>query len=101
MVETSLSAVAVSECTNWSEWKDRDDPTFDADSETIESFEIGGLPADLCLLPTAAQSRIKGTQQMVTEQNVLMGLNGLDCINAQNIGACLDYEVRFCCPGNT
>ena len=100
LVQTPLTAGAVDGCTSWSEWKDRDDPSFKSDTETIAGFEIDGLPADLCLQPSAAQGRIKATKQMVTAQNVLMGLNGLDCVNNQNDLQCLDYEVRFCCPGN-
>ena len=99
--ETRLTA-GTGECSNWSGWKNRDDPTGTSDYELIHGgFDLDKLPADLCLLPTATQGRIVATQQMVTRQKVLMGIDGLDCVNAQNNGACLDYEVRFCCPGNT
>ena len=102
MVKTPLSAGAVSECSKWSDWKDRDDPSGSADHELLDWYITnGGLPADLCSKPTAAQGRIKATRQMVTTQNVVMGLNGLQCINARNDSPCVDYEVRFCCPGNT
>ena len=110
-----LSVGPVDKCFNtkqWTEWKDRDDPTGLADTETIAGFvldaaglEFHEIPGGLCSNPRAAQGRVKATQQMATTQNVLMGLDrilmGLDCVNSQNDGGCVDYEVRFCCPGNT
>ena len=103
MIETPLSVGAVDECSQWSEWKNRDDPTGLGDTETIAGFEIDGLPDDLCLQPTAAQGRIESSHYAIAArtQNVLMGLNGLDCVNDKDYDECVDYEVRFCCPGNT
>ena len=104
LVETQLSAGAVNECLNWSEWKDRDDPAGSQDSETITGFWTTGNqipPADLCKEPIAAQGRNKATQQMKTTQKVKMGLDGLTCVNAHNKHQCFDYEVRFCCPSKT
>jgi len=37
---------------------------------------------------------------MITTQKVSIGLNGLECFNANQIDEdCLDYEVRLCCKG--
>ena len=91
-------------CNNgaWSTWKNRDDPGKTYDSETIEDFatdyndEFQGT--DLCANPIAAQSRILGTTDMSTTEDVQFSSNGLKCENTvQTNGKCSDYEVRFCC----
>ena len=97
MDEMPLSVGAVDICSQWSEWQNRDSPNDLFDNEMIYAQNRN----DICSKPTAAQGRIKATQQMATTQNVQMRLNGLFCANNQNYGGCVDYEVRFCCPGNT
>ena len=87
----------------WSSWKDRDDPSWSFDAETIEDFAIDYSDdfrgTDLCANPIAAQSRILGTTDISTTEDVQFSLNGLRCKNTeQRDGKCSDYEVRFCCP---
>ena len=86
----------------WSSWKDRDNPSGNYDAEEITDFAKNHnnefQETDLCSKPTAAQSRILGTTDMSTTENVHFGLNGLRCKNSeQPNGRCKDYEVRFCC----
>ena len=105
-----LHAGRVDGCTKWSEWHNRDDPSGQADSELLGSFNLfpdsygymqDGLPGDMCANPIAAQARVVGTHQNTTSQNVRFGLDGLWCINMEQPGSeqCNDYEIRFCCPG--
>ena len=87
----------------WSSWKDRDDPSWSFDAETIEDFakdySDGFQGSDLCANPIAAQSRISGSTDMSTTEDVEFSSNGLTCENTkQTDGKCSDYEVRFCCP---
>lgn len=88
----------------WSNWRNRDNPWSGySDTERIEDFatDYGRYfeKTDLCINPIAAQSRILGSTNMSTTENVQFSLKGLECKNfEQTSGRCSDYEVRFCCP---
>ena len=79
----------------WSNWIDRDDPTFTADNEVIDASAIF---QNICENPTGAEGRIVGSTETTTTQDVTMDTTGLLCLNADQSGNCFDYEVRFCCP---
>ena len=90
--------LTIGECdAKWSSWNDRDNPSATGDWELIHLREDY---SNLCAAPEAAQARIVGTGETHTTQNIEFGVNGLVCKNADQQGElCLDYEVRFCCPG--
>ena len=95
-----LIAGNVNKCANWTKWFNKDTPSGSSDKETVEDFvwDRDGFPIDTCRYPIGTQGRIKNTHQTVTTQNVTVNLDGLICINENQIfGECLDYEVRFCC----
>ena len=90
--------LTIGECdAKWSSWNDRDNASGTGDWELIH---LRADYSNLCAAPAAAQARIVGTGETHTTQNVEFGVNGLVCKNADQQGElCLDYEVRFCCPG--
>jgi len=75
----------------WSDWQDRDDPSFSGDHEILKL-------AGICQDPTGAEGRIVGATATTTTQEVSFDLSGLVCLNSLQTGNCFDYEVRFCCP---
>lgn len=95
-----LSAGNVNECAHWTKWFDNDSPSGTSEKETLHDFvwQRDGFPVETCRYPIGTQGRIKNTHQTVTTQIVTVTLDGLICINEnQVVGKCLDFEVRFCC----
>jgi hypothetical protein len=78
---------------NWTAWASNDDPGGTAD------WEVGKPCA-----ATAIECRVRGDQRdwRQTGQRYKCDLTepnpGGICINSENSGGCLDYEVRFRCP---
>eukprot|EP00058_Branchiostoma_floridae_P013209 XP_002598697.1 hypothetical protein BRAFLDRAFT_107173 [Branchiostoma floridae] len=93
-----------SECTPWTRWFNRDDPSGTADNELL-SYLWQENPGEICFVPSAIQARVRGThiQAFQTGQQFhsFDEAVGFLCRNSdQSDGSCLDYEVRFCCePG--
>jgi hypothetical protein len=85
---------------NWSPWINRDSPGASADYEDLDDMR-GQVP---CPQPIAIECRVvaDGRDWRQTGQRYTCALDspvpGGICINAENNGACLDYEVRYKCP---
>ena len=97
IVEDTVTLIAgnVSECASWSAWKNWDTPAGTGDKE----IPINANLPDNCK-KTAIQGRIVENNEMITSQKVQISLEGLTCLNANQIGDdCVDYEVRLCCEG--
>ncbi|KAI8504958.1 hypothetical protein Bbelb_170670 [Branchiostoma belcheri] len=86
----------------WTGWFDRDDPSETGDWEMLTYLRRENV-GQICSAPTAVHARVISTHVEAT----LTGENwqrydtttGFICrIEDQDDGACLDYEVRFCCP---
>jgi len=93
--------LAVGSCTGkWSSWKDRDNPSGNADNELLRYFP---QTSDLCPKALAVQARIIGTSNLWTNENVVITLGGFLCRNSDQPSgsSCSDYEVRFCCKTET
>ena len=87
----------VNECPNWTAWKNWDQVTTfgTGDKETPQPKE---LPASCNRIGT--QGRITESKETVTSQQVKITLEGLVCLNENQIDDdCWDYEIRFCCEG--
>ncbi|XP_035665849.1 uncharacterized protein LOC118409092 [Branchiostoma floridae] len=90
------------ECSNWTRWINRDHPSGNGDFEdlpTIHAWYPGRVP---CSVPSAVQARTVGTHIDASQTGQVFRDYrpevGLACWNSdQSDGACLDYEVRFCC----
>ena len=87
----------------WTKFFDRDNPSDTGDYETLSDINKEN-PGDACSNPTAVQARVKSTQKdyRTTQQVVQINTSlGFVCKNRcqANQRKCLDYEVRFCCPG--
>jgi len=73
----------------WSAWADLDNPIGSGDYERAVNH---------CSKTKAAQARIVGTGEMITNENVSLTLTGFSCRNNdQKDKECKNYEVRFCC----
>ena len=78
-------------CNNgkWSAWQNTDHPSGTGDWDINPPCEnVSGV-----------EGRIAQTLATSTHQDVHLSLNGLWCVNKDNDGGCLDYEVRYCCAG--
>jgi len=86
----------------WSVWINHDDPGDGGDIEMIGSnnaFNVANTIPNICENPTGVEGRKVGTQVTTTTQdNVVVDLSGLRCVDITTVGSCFDYEVRFCCP---
>jgi hypothetical protein len=83
----------------WTPWLNRDKPLDSADWEGLSEF-AGAVP---CQKPIAVECRtVDGRDWSQTGQRYTCSLEGANpgglCINSENPGGCLDYEVRFRCP---
>jgi hypothetical protein len=83
----------------WTAWLNRDNPFDSADWEGLSEF-AGAVP---CQKPIAVECRtVDGRDWTQTGQRYTCSLESANpggiCINAENPGGCLDYEVRFRCP---
>ncbi|KAI8513398.1 hypothetical protein Bbelb_100370 [Branchiostoma belcheri] len=90
------------QCTQWTDWYDRDNPSGTGDWETLTDLRKEN-PGEICLTPTDIQVRVKATGQdafLTGETFEFYDVTtGFICIeDDQDDGTCLDYEVRFCCP---
>jgi hypothetical protein len=83
---------------NWTPWLNRDDPGASADWEALADHK-----ASVPCRPTAIECRtVKDKRDWrQTGQRYKCSLDepnpGGICVNAENPGGCLDYEVRFRC----
>jgi len=85
----------------WTSWIDRDDPSGDEDNELRS-----GLYSPPCVddaTPLAAECRAvhsKVSSELTGQRfQHSCGTNGLVCRNDENSPDCVDYEVRYKCPG--
>jgi hypothetical protein len=84
----------------WTAWLNRDRPGDSADLEGLSDFG-SAVP---CPKPVAIECRtVVGRRDWsTTGQRYTCSLEGANpggmCVNAENPGGCLDYEVRFRCP---
>jgi hypothetical protein len=83
----------------WTAWLNRDQPRDSADLEGLAGFG-SAVP---CPQPLEVQCRaVDGRDWSATGQRYTCSLEGPNpgglCINSENPGGCLDYEVRFRCP---
>jgi len=85
---------------NWSAWISPDDPGATADYDWV-SFPNNEVA---CAQPTAVECRVRADKRdwRQTGQRYKCAIEGNQgggiCLNADNPGGCLDYEVRFLCP---
>ncbi|XP_035673858.1 mucin-2-like [Branchiostoma floridae] len=91
----------VSECTYWTPWFNRDDPSGSQDNESLSNLRRN-YPGEICSDPSAIQARVSGTHVDASETGQRFQsydtTAGFVCRNSgQSNGSCLDYEVRFCC----
>ena len=83
----------------WTAWINTDRPTFgNGDMETISKIrqihQFCASPAMIECRDVHSHTPVKDSTQKVTCDL----MNGLKCLNWDNAGDCLDYEVRFFCP---
>jgi hypothetical protein len=82
-----------------SDWLNRDSPTGNADWEALADLR-GSVP---CARPTGIECRVVGDKRDWRQagQRYKCSLDepnpGGICLNSENPGGCLDYEVRFLC----
>ncbi|XP_078603178.1 uncharacterized protein LOC144877147 [Branchiostoma floridae x Branchiostoma japonicum] len=96
-----LSVYRVTDCTLWTRWFDRDDPSGTADSELLSDLRQEN-PGEICSGPAAVQARVRATHVAANQTGQQFESYGKAvgflCRNTdQSDGTCLDYEVRFCC----
>ena len=79
----------------WTEWKDRDNPSGSGDWETLSSFpDVCDAPIDIECQTTAGLDWTATGEVVRCEPQV-----GLVCKNVdQSDSYCEDYKVRFLCP---
>eukprot|EP00040_Diaphanoeca_grandis_P035924 m.227107 g.227107 ORF g.227107 m.227107 type:complete len:3101 (-) comp33512_c1_seq1:277-9579(-) len=96
-VVVALSVLSVTEAA-WTEWFDGDNPGGAGDFEVYKIYDpppcVGAVSA------VAAECRVKGGGSD-NGQVYECTSNGLRCRNDDNVGDCLDYEVRFMCSSAT
>ena len=82
----------------WTDWLDFDNPGGNGDYETLDLHQTNN---NVCTAPVDIECRVvsTGADASTTGQTVTCTpQQGFSCVNAQNTGVCLDYEVRFLCP---
>ena len=82
----------------WTDWLDFDNPGGNGDYETLDLHQTNN---NVCTAPVDIECRVVSTSAdaSTTGQTVTCTpQQGFSCVNAQNTGVCLDYEVRFLCP---
>jgi hypothetical protein len=91
------------QCTHWTNWFDRDDPSATGDWEDVGNLRTQN-PGRICQAPSQIQGRVVGSHEAALSTGQTLAFfgpaTGLACVNSQQpTGAdmCLDYEVRFCC----
>ncbi|XP_066268484.1 low-density lipoprotein receptor-related protein 2-like [Branchiostoma lanceolatum] len=88
------------DCTAWTAWFDRDDPSGAADNEILSVIRHYN-PGQICEAPTQIEARVRSSQQDASETGEVFefyNTTGFSCKNDdQTDGRCQDYEVRFCC----
>jgi len=82
----------------WTEWLNRDKPTFKRDHEAFEDHKIEERVPEDCK-PIATEVRLaNGNNAAESGNKVHMEAHrGFWCINRENGGKCRDFEVRFLC----
>ena len=87
----------VGACPTWSRWKDRDDPSGQADYELLTGgfIKYNQMSTDMCEKPSAVQARIRGNHDGFTPQEVEISQDGFACWNSKQTSGryCFDYEV--------
>ena len=86
---------------NWTAWFSRDDPGESADYEDLASVR-GSVP---CAQPIGIECRVVAPDLRDWRQagqryscSLQASVPGGICLNAENNGRCLNYEVRYQCP---
>ena len=91
-------------CEQWSSWYNRDHPSGIGDWERLTDHGGPYNMPDACESPSAAEARPigpEGPESTYTTEVVDFGIHGIACENhKQPDGACMDYEVRWCCENN-
>jgi hypothetical protein len=97
--QSQFSRVEPASGGQWTGWLNRDNPLDSADWEGLSEFG-GAVP---CAMPIAIECRTTdGRDWSAAGQRYTCSLEGPNpggiCVNSENPGGCLDYEVRFRCP---
>ncbi|XP_077991467.1 macrophage mannose receptor 1-like isoform X2 [Glandiceps talaboti] len=92
----------VPECDGtWTGFYDRDDPSATRDEENLDLLRHE-YPGQICETPSAVYAEtLDGVPATQTGEIIDMSPStGFRCVNTeQNDGICMDYRVKFCCPG--
>ena len=85
----------------WSRYFNLDHPSEGGDFELLETLRRD-FPDALCRYPSGVDARLVGTNLHHPIFGVVASANhyeGFVCKNQDQLeGACLDFEIRFCCP---
>ncbi|XP_019626167.1 PREDICTED: cartilage intermediate layer protein 1-like [Branchiostoma belcheri] len=90
-------------CPGWTDWYDRDDPSYSGDWEYLSSLHRE-KPGQICAKPSGIQARVKGTNTPASQTGQKFHFFdpqvGFVCRNEDQDGnnKCKDYEARFWCP---
>jgi hypothetical protein len=98
-VSSQPNRAAAEGAARWTGWLNRDSPRDLADWEALADH-ASSVP---CAQPIAIECRVSGGADWSRAgQRYHCSLKGPNpggiCVNAENPGGCLDYEVRFLCP---
>jgi hypothetical protein len=83
----------------WTPWLNRDGTGGNGDGEHLSIFVAENK---VCPRPLAAECRrtFDGLDWKIAGQKMICNpTQGSICLNADNVGGCQDYQVRFFCPG--
>lgn len=91
------------DCSDWTSWMDRDDPSLTGDWERIFDFELdggsicdGGRPSGIeCRSVDGGIDYADYDFDENIETRYCVADTGFLCVNGD--GECPDFEVRFCC----
>jgi len=83
----------------WTKWLNRDKPTFKEDHETFQAFKDDGEEEVSDCVPIATNVLLAdGSHISVSGNKVHMSASGgFRCVNSENEGMCMDYQVQFLC----